>query len=96
MNSEQLQKLVESNAQAIKALANLQLESQRATDHQIAEVTLTVSDFVSTTSASVSVLIENRATMYELMSKVSVSQASIDESTSQIAAAITLLASRES
>lgn len=107
MTPEELQKLVESNAKAIEALANRQIESQRATDHQIAELTRTVGDFVRTTNTAVSALVQNtgaavsgliddRATMYELVSQVSESQASINESMSQIAAAIILLSNRES
>ena len=38
MPPEELQKLVESNAKAIEALATQQAERQRATDRQIVEL----------------------------------------------------------
>ncbi|ABW31463.1 hypothetical protein [Acaryochloris marina] len=95
MTSEELQQLIESNAKAIEALATQQTERQRHTDRQIAELTRTVSTFVRETSDVVSNLMNDRATMYELISQNSEAQASINESLSQIAEAISRIADKD-
>ena len=101
MFPEELRKLIASNAKAIEALASqqaeqhqAQLERQRAMDRQIAELTRTVGAVVRETSGAVATLIENRATMYELITQVSESQATMNEPIAQIAAAITQLANQ--
>lgn len=95
MTSEELQQLIESNAKAIEALATQQTERQRNTDRQIAELTRTVGTFVRETSDVVSNLMNDRATMYELISQNSEAQASINESLSQIAEAVSKMANKD-